>query len=134
MQTDPISDLLTRIRNAAVARHDTFRMPASSIKKSIAEILKAEGYIADVRSETWGEGNKKESLTIVMKYGRDREVPFVGVRRVSRPGRRVYVGHGDIPRVLSGLGVSILSTSSGLMTDRDARKKKLGGELLCEVW
>jgi small subunit ribosomal protein S8 len=134
MQTDPISDLLTRIRNAAVARHDTLRLPASTIKKSIAEILKAEGYIADVRTETWGEGNKKESLTIVMKYGRDREVPFVGVRRVSRPGRRVYVGHGHIPRVLSGLGVAILSTSSGLMTDRDARKRKLGGELLCEIW
>lgn len=134
MQTDPVSDLVTRIRNAAVARHDSFRVPHSIIKKSVAEILKAEGYIADVRSEKWGVDNKKETLTIVMKYGRDRDVAFVGIRRVSRPGRRVYVGHDDIPRVLSGLGVAILSTSAGLMTDKDARRRKLGGELLCEVW
>lgn len=134
MHTDPIADLVTRIRNAAGARHDSFRVPASAMKKSIAEILKAEGYLSDVRLEKWGKGDIKASLTIVMKYGREKDVAFVGIRRVSRPGRRVYVGHDDIPRVLSGLGVAILSTSSGLMTDKDARRRKLGGELLCEIW
>ena len=133
MMTDPISDMLARIRNAALARHEHTRVPASRIKKSIAELLKAEGYLADVRSEKWGE-NQHEMLTLVLKYGRDKAAAFRGMRRVSRPGRRVYVRHDQIPRVLSGLGVSILSTSHGLMTDKDARRKKVGGELLCEVW
>jgi small subunit ribosomal protein S8 len=133
MQTDPISDMLARIRNAALARHDSTRVPASKIKKSVAELLKAEGYLADVRSEKWGE-SQHESLTLVLKYGRDKKAAFQGIRRVSRPGRRVYVRHDQIPRVLSGLGVSILSTSHGLMTDKEARRRKLGGELLCEVW
>jgi small subunit ribosomal protein S8 len=129
MMTDPIADMLTRIRNAALARHDRTEVPASKLKKAVAEILKIEGYIADVRpSEDSGK------LTIVLKYGRDRSSAIDGVRRVSRPGRRVYVKHDRIPRVLSGLGISILSTSHGLMSDREARKHKLGGELLCEVW
>ncbi len=130
MMTDPIADMLTRIRNAALARHDRTEIPASKMKKAVADILKSEGYIADVRAS---EGDT-DKLTIVLKYGRDRSSAIDGVRRVSRPGRRVYVKHDRIPRVLSGLGISILSTSHGLMSDRDARKHKLGGELLCEVW
>ncbi|MRG94534.1 30S ribosomal protein S8 [Polyangium spumosum] len=130
MMTDPIADMLTRIRNAALARHDRTEVPASKMKQAVAEILKSEGYIADVRPSESNSGK----LTIVLKYGRDRSSAIDGVRRVSRPGRRVYVKHDRIPRVLSGLGISILSTSHGLMSDRDARKNKLGGELLCEVW
>ncbi len=129
--TDAIADMLTRIRNASLARHDRTEMPASRMKEAVARILKTEGFIADVRS-TEGEGAKQ--LTIVLKYGRDRQSAIDGVRRVSRPGRRVYVRHDRIPRVLSGLGISILSTSHGLMSDREARHRKLGGELLCEVW
>ena len=131
MMTDPIADMLTRIRNAALARHDRTEVPASRLKEAVAKILKSEGFIADVRP-TEGEGAKK--LTIVLKYGRDRQSAIDGVRRVSRPGRRVYVRHDRIPRVLSGLGISILSTSHGLMSDREARRQKLGGELICEVW
>jgi small subunit ribosomal protein S8 len=131
MMTDPIADMLTRIRNASLARHDRTEMPASRMKEAVARILKTEGFIADVRS-TEGEGAKQ--LTIVLKYGRDRQSAIDGVRRVSRPGRRVYVRHDRIPRVLSGLGISILSTSRGLMSDREARRQKIGGELICEVW
>jgi small subunit ribosomal protein S8 len=130
---DPISDMLARIRNAALARQELTRLPASNLKRNVAEILKAEGYVADVRQEQWGE-KKFATLTIVLKYSNDKESAFQGMRRVSRPGRRVYVRHDQIPRVLSGLGVSILSTSQGFMTDREARQKKVGGELLCEVW
>ncbi|MDC0749816.1 30S ribosomal protein S8 [Polyangium mundeleinium] len=130
MMTDPVADMLTRIRNAALARHDRTEVPASKMKQAVAEILKSEGYIADVRPS---DGNPAK-LTIVLKYGRDRSSALDGIRRVSRPGRRVYVKHDRIPRVLSGLGISILSTSHGLMSDRDARKNKLGGELICEVW
>lgn len=129
--TDPIADMLTRIRNAALARHDRTEVPASRLKAAVAEILKSEGFIADVRPSE-GEGPRK--LTIVLKYGRDRASAIDGIRRVSRPGRRVYVPHDRIPRVFSGLGISILSTSHGLMSDREARRLKLGGELLCEVW
>lgn len=132
--TDPIGDMLARIRNAAKARHDVARVPASKIKAAIAGLLKAEGYISDYRTEKWGEGEKKETLTIVLKFDREKDAAFQGMRRVSRPGRRVYVSHDDIPRVLSGLGTAILSTSHGLMTDKEARRQKLGGELLCEVW
>jgi small subunit ribosomal protein S8 len=130
---DPISDMLARIRNAALARHELTRLPASNLKRNVAEILKAEGFVADVRQEEWGE-KKFSTLTIVLKYSNDKESAFQGMRRVSRPGRRVYVRHDQIPRVLSGLGVSILSTSQGFMTDREARQRKVGGELLCEVW
>jgi small subunit ribosomal protein S8 len=133
MTTDPIADMLARIRNAALARHQSTCIPASKIKKAIAEILKAEGFIADVRDEEAGEG-KYPQIRVVLKYNREKDSAFEGMRRVSRPGRRVYVGHEDIPRVLSGLGVSILSTSQGVMTDKDARRLKVGGELLCEVW
>ena len=133
MMTDPIADMLTRIRNASLARHDRTEMPASRLKAAVAAILKSEGFIADCRpSESGGEGPKK--LTIVLKYGRDRQSAVEGVRRISRPGRRVYVHHDRIPRVFSGLGISILSTSRGLMSDREARRQKVGGELICEVW
>jgi small subunit ribosomal protein S8 len=132
MMTDPIADLLSRIRNASLARHDRTEMPASKLKAAVAEILKSEGFIADVRAAEGDAINKK--LTIVLKYGRDRTAAIDGIRRVSRPGRRVYVRHDRIPRVFSGLGISILSTSRGLMSDREARRQKVGGELLCEVW
>jgi small subunit ribosomal protein S8 len=134
MTSDPISDMLARIRNAALARHELTRLPASTLKHKVADLLKAEGYVSDVREEEWGP-DKHRTLTIVLKYNQDRgDCAFRGIRRVSRPGRRVYVRHDQIPRVLSGLGVSILSTSQGLMTDKEARRRKVGGELLCEVW
>ena len=133
MMTDPVADLLSRIRNASMARHELTRVPANKLKKNIALLLKAEGYVADVRQEEWGP-KKHQTLTIVLKYGEDRTSAFQGIRRVSRPGRRVYVRHDQIPRVLSGLGISIISTSTGLLSDKEARRRKIGGELLCEVW
>ena len=132
MTSDPIADMLTRIRNAALARHDRTEIPASKMKEAVARILKEEGYISDVTTDE-GEGPQGK-ITIVLKYGRDRTSAIDGVKRVSRPGRRVYVRHDRIPRVLAGLGISILSTSHGLVSDKDARRLKLGGELLCEVW
>jgi small subunit ribosomal protein S8 len=137
MLTDPIADMLTRIRNAALARHDRIELPASKLKYAVANILKLEGYIADVQQQADGQQGVEahtRKITIVLKYGRDRQSAIDGIRRVSRPGRRVYVRHDRIPRVFSGLGISILSTSHGLVSDRDARRLKLGGELLCEVW
>lgn len=128
--TDPISDLLARLRNAALARHERTEMPSSKMRVSIAKLLKEEGYVDDVR-ETEGP---KPTLTIVLRYGRDRASAIDGVRRVSRPGRRVYVRHDQIPRVRNGYGIAVLSTSSGVMSDRQARKLGIGGELLCEVW
>ena len=128
--TDPIADMLARLRNAALARHERTDMPSSKMRVSIAKLLKEEGYIDDVRES---EGPKK-TLTIVLRYSRDRHSAIDGTRRVSRAGRRIYVRHDQIPRVLSGLGVSILSTSHGLMTDREARKRNVGGEVLCYVW
>jgi len=133
MNSDPIADMLARLRNAALARHEVARIPASRVKKAVAELLKAEGFVADVRQEEWGP-KKAPVITVTLKYGRDRKCAFAGLKRVSRPGRRVYVGYGDIPRVLSGLGVSILSTSQGVLSDNEARRRKIGGELLCEVW
>ena len=130
MITDPIADMLTRVRNAAQAQHEQTVLPSSKLKERLAEILKQEGFIEDYRVE---DGVQK-SLTIFLKYGRDRQSAFVGMRRSSRPGRRFYVGHRDIPRVQNGMGVAILSTSVGVMTDRDARDKRVGGEVLCEVW
>lgn len=130
MMTDPIADMLTRVRNAAQAHHEQTVLPSSKLKERLAEILKQEGFIEDYRVE---DGVQK-TLTIFLKYGRDRQSAFVGMRRSSRPGRRFYVGHHDIPRVQNGMGVAILSTSVGVMTDRDARDKRVGGEVLCEVW
>jgi len=133
MTTDPIADMLARIRNAALARHESTCIPASKLKLAIAQILKNEGFIADVRDEAATEATHPQ-IRVVLKYNREKHSAFAGMRRVSRPGRRVYVGHEGIPRVLSGLGVSILSTSAGVMTDKEARRRKVGGELLCEVW
>ncbi len=130
MQTDPIADMLTRIRNAATARHERCEMPSSKIRLGIAKLLKEEGFVDDVRES---EGPKK-TLTIVMRYDRARSSAIDGVRRISRPGRRVYVRHDQIPRVRNGYGIALLSTSSGVMTDRQARKASVGGELLAEVW
>ena len=131
MMTDPIADMLTRIRNASLARHDRVEMPHSLLKERIASVMKAEGYVDDIRVS---EGEGQRTLTVVLRYGRDRHSVIDGVRRVSTPGRRVYVPHDRIPRVRSGMGVSILSTSRGVMTDKEARKQRIGGELLCEVW
>ena len=131
MMTDPIADMLTRIRNASMARHDRTEMPYSRLKEHVARVLKSEGFVDDVRVSE-GEGHKQ--LTVVLRYGRDKQSALDGVRRISTPGRRVYVRFDRIPRVLSGMGVSILSTSQGVMTDKDARKQRVGGELICEVW
>jgi small subunit ribosomal protein S8 len=132
MMTDPIADMLSRIRNAALARHERAEMPHSNLKEHIATVLKGEGFIDDVRTSEADEGHK--TLVLVLRYGRDRSSAIDGVRRVSTPGRRVYVRHDRIPRVVSGMGVSILSTSRGVMTDKEARRQRVGGELLCEVW
>ncbi len=118
MMTDPVSDMLARIRNGALARHDRVEMPHSNLKKHIADVLKSEGFVDDVR-ESDGEG--KRTLTLVLRYGRGKDSAIDGVRRVSAPGRRVYVRYDRIPRVRSGMGISILSTSRGVMTDRQAR-------------
>lgn len=131
MMTDPIADMLTRIRNAALARHDRTEMPYSALKQHIATVLKGEGYVDDVRVS---EGEGPKLLTVILRYGRDRQSAIDGISRVSAPGRRVYVRHDRIPRVRSGMGISILSTSRGVMTDKEARKQRVGGELLCEVW
>ena len=131
MMTDPIADMLTRIRNGALARKDRVDIPHSNLKERVAHVLKGEGYVDDVRVS---EGEDPKTLTLVMRYGRDRASVIDGLRRVSTPGRRVYVRHDRISRVCSGMGVSILSTSRGVMTDREARKQRVGGELLCEIW
>jgi small subunit ribosomal protein S8 len=131
MMTDPIADMLSRIRNAALARHDRVEMPHSKLKEHVAAVMKSEGYLDDVRAS---EGEEPKMLTLVMRYGRERQSAIDGVRRVSTPGRRVYVRHDRIDRVCSGMGISILSTSRGVMTDREARRQRVGGELLCEIW
>jgi small subunit ribosomal protein S8 len=131
MMTDPIADLLTRIRNGALARHDRVEMPHSRLKEHVAKVLKLEGYVDDVRVS---EAEGPKTLTVILRYGRDRQSAIDGLRRVSTPGRRVYVRHDRLPRVCSGMGVSILSTSRGVMTDKEAKKQRVGGELLCEVW
>jgi small subunit ribosomal protein S8 len=137
MVTDPISDMLARIRNAAIARHERLDLPHSSIKENVARVMKEEGYLGDVRvdeGDTVSGGKGRKTLTIIMRYTRGKESAIDGVSRISTPGRRVYVRHDHIPRVRSGLGISILSTSRGVMTDKEARKQKVGGELLCSIW
>jgi small subunit ribosomal protein S8 len=133
MLTDPIADMLTRVRNANTAMHDEVRMPASKQKVALAAILEKEGYITgfSLAPSTSGPG---EVLTISMKYSNDRRRTISGLRRISTPGLRIYRKSTDVPRVLGGLGVAVLSTSQGLMTDREARKRKVGGEVLCYVW
>ena len=133
MLTDPIADMLTRIRNANTAMHDEVRMPSSRQKLALARILEAEGYINgfDVAPSTKGPG---DVLTVKMKYSAERRRTIAGLKRVSTPGLRIYRKADAVPRVLGGLGVAVLSTSSGLMTDREARKRNVGGEILCYVW
>jgi small subunit ribosomal protein S8 len=131
--TDPIADMLTRLRNANVAHHEVVRMPSSKLKEALAAILLREGYIAgfNVASDDKRPGR---FLEVTMKYASDRTRTISGLRRVSKPGLRVYTGADKLPRVLGGLGVAVLSTSQGLMTDRDARRLRVGGEVLCYVW
>lgn len=130
MTTDPVADMLTRIRNAALARHERTEIPHSKLKERIATILKDEGYIADYSVQT----ERPATITVTLKYGRDRSSAIIGMRRLSRPGRRLYVRHQDLGKVLNGMGISIISTSRGLLTNRQAEKDGIGGELLCEVW
>jgi small subunit ribosomal protein S8 len=131
--TDPIADMLTRIRNGNVAFHDEIRMPSSKVKESLAAILQREGYIEgfDVKAN---ETSPSPTLTIRMKYSPERDRTISGIKRVSKPGLRVYRGADRLPRVLGGLGVAVLSTSQGLMTDKEARQRRVGGEVLCFVW
>ncbi len=131
--TDPIADMLTRIRNANTAMHDEVRMPSSKVKEALAQLLLKEGYIEsfDCADDPVRPGRV---LTVTMKYSPERKRVISGVKRVSKPGLRVYTKADKIPRVLGGLGVAVLSTSQGLMTDREARKRRMGGEILCFVW
>ena len=129
--TDPVADFLTRLRNANSAYHETVSLPYSKLKAAIADILKSEGYIATIKVEDAVVG---KTLTIDLKYGPNRERSIAGIKRVSKPGLRVYAKSTELPRVLGGLGIAILSTSSGLLTDRQAAKKGVGGEVLAYVW
>lgn len=129
MTTDPIADMLTRIRNGLLARHPRVEMPLSKLKVRIAEILKDEGFISEFSVQA-----EPATLAVVLKYGRDKTSAIVGMRRLSRPGRRVYVKHTDLPKTMSGMGISIISTSRGVLTNRQAETERVGGELLCEVW
>ncbi|RKW71481.1 30S ribosomal protein S8 [Galactobacter caseinivorans] len=129
--TDPVADMLTRLRNANSAHHEDVTMPSSKLKVRIAEILKAQGYIQDFKEEAAEVGKK---LTIDLKFGPNRERSIAGIRRISKPGLRVYAKSTNLPRVLGGLGIAILSTSSGLLTDRQAYSKGVGGEVVAYVW
>jgi small subunit ribosomal protein S8 len=131
MKSDPIADLLTRIRNASRAEHEKVDIPSSKLKIRIAEILKDEGFIKNYRVLDDG---KQGTLRVYLKYGAGNEKMITGLVRVSTPGRRVYVGHAQIPSILAGMGVAVLSTPQGVVTDREARKQKIGGEVLAYVW
>lgn len=129
--TDPIADFLTRIRNANMVRHDSVEVPASKIKKDIAEILKSEGFVRDVE---YIEDDKQGVISVFLKYSADKTRVITGLKRISKPGLRTYVKSDDVPKVLNGLGVAIISTSEGVITDKEARAKKIGGEVLAYVW
>ncbi|ACJ32503.1 MULTISPECIES: 30S ribosomal protein S8 [Anoxybacillus] len=131
VMTDPIADMLTRIRNANMVRHEKLEVPASKIKREIAEILKREGFIRDVE---YIEDNKQGILRIFLKYGPNNERVITGLKRISKPGLRVYAKADEVPRVLNGLGIAILSTSQGILTDKEARQKRTGGEVLAYIW
>ena len=131
VMTDPIADMLTRIRNANMVRHEKLEVPASKIKREIAEILKREGFIRDVE---YIEDNKQGILRIFLKYGPNNERVITGLKRISKPGLRVYVKAHEVPRLLNCLGIAILSTSLGILTDKEARQKGTGGEVLAYVW
>ena len=130
--TDPIADMLTRIRNGLQAELETVEIPASKMKIEIARILKQEGFICDYKVE--GETAKEKAITVELKYGPDNQKVITGLKRISKPGLRVYANAHEVPRVLNGLGIAIISTSKGLMTDRDARKANLGGEVVAYIW
>ena len=133
--TDPIADLLTRIRNGIMARHRVVDCPASNIKKDIVKILFEKGYILNYKFEEAGEGLPQGNIKIALKYNPETKLPAIkSIQRVSRPGLRKYVGHADLPRVLNGLGVAIISTSQGVMTDKEARVKNIVGEVMCYVY
>ncbi len=132
--TDPIADMLTRLRNANQAYHDEVSMPHSKLKAGVAEILQQEGYISSWKVEDNPEGEIGKTLELTLKYGQNRERSIAGIRRISKPGLRVYAKHTGLPKVLGGLGVAIISTSQGLLTDRQANKKGVGGEVLAYVW
>ena len=129
--TDPIADLLTRIRNANMAHRDVVEIPASKIKMSIVEILKSEGFVRDVE---YIEDNKQGVIRVFLKYGEDRNRVITGLKRISKPGLRKYAKADSLPKVLNGLGIAIISTSEGVITDKEARAKKIGGEVLAYVW
>lgn len=131
MMTDPVGDMLTRIRNAGGARHAQMSCPASKLRLAVATVLSREGFIGAVSTD--GD-EKKPTLTIELRYQDDGKLMIDGMRRVSRPGRRIYVGAGEVKQVRAGLGMSVLSTSKGVLCDRDARAAKVGGEVICEVW
>ncbi|CAG7656664.1 30S ribosomal protein S8 [Paenibacillus allorhizosphaerae] len=131
VMSDPIADMLTRIRNANVVRHETVEIPASKVKREIAEILKKEGFIRDAE---YIEDNKQGIIRLFLKYGPNQERVITGLKRISKPGLRVYAKSQEVPRVLGGLGIAILSTSKGVMTDKEARQSKAGGEVICYVW
>lgn len=131
VMTDPIADMLTRIRNANAVRHESVEIPASKIKRQIAEILKREGFIRDAE---YIDDGKQGVIRIFLKYGPNNERVITGLKRISKPGLRVYAKSTEIPRVLRGLGIAILSTSKGVMTDKEARKAKVGGEVLAYIW
>ena len=130
--TDPIADMLTRVRNALAAGHETVNIPASKMKVEIARILKEEGFINDY--SVTGETAKEKTITVDLKYGPDNQKVISGLKRISKPGLKVYAKGNAVPRVLNGLGIAIISTSKGLMTDRDARKEHLGGEVVAYIW
>lgn len=129
--TDPVADMLTRIRNANMARHDKVDVPASHLKEEVARILHAEGF---VKSYKYIEDKKQGTLRIYLKYSKDKQRVIQGIKRISKPGRRTYVGKSDLPRVLSGLGIAIISTSSGVITAAQCKREGVGGEVLCYVW
>ena len=131
MLTDPIADMLTRIRNAVAVGHERLTMPSSKQKEAIAKILVAEGFIDRYEVKPADPGAE---IMLVLRYGDRRRPAIEGIKRISKPGHRIYRGAGEIPRVQGGLGVAIVSTSKGLLTDRDARRRSLGGEIVCEVW
>ena len=132
--TDPIADMLTRLRNANQAYHETTSMPHSKIKVGIAEILKTQGYIAGFEVLEPGAGEVGKTLTLTLKYGQNRERSLAGVRRISKPGLRVYAKSTALPKVLGGMGIAIISTSQGLLTDKEANSRSVGGEVLAYVW
>lgn len=131
VMTDPIADYLTRIRNANMVRHTSVSVPASNMKKNISEILKREGFIKDYEVV---EDNKQGMINITLKFGQDNQRVLTGLKRISRPGLRSYVNSEEVPKVLNGLGIAIISTSEGVITDKEARAKKIGGEVIAYVW